>query len=99
MTVLQAHCELVKNVYRRPPRDAQPLVLTPNPERKPNLPNEQKRIKKTYRAIQATQRQMTAKKCPQLEKNAQDVGSCWQSEKLGHAKGYAQALKEILSKI
>ena len=36
---------------------------------------------------------------PQLEKNAQDVGSCWQSEKLGHAKGYAQALKEILSKI
>jgi hypothetical protein len=36
---------------------------------------------------------------PQLEKNAQDAGCCWQSEKLGHAKGYAQALKEILSKI
>lgn len=36
---------------------------------------------------------------PQLEKNAQDAGSCWQSEKLGYAKGYAQALKEILSKI
>jgi uncharacterized protein YaaR (DUF327 family) len=36
---------------------------------------------------------------PQLEKNAQDAGSCWQSEKLGYAKGYAQALKEMLSKI
>ena len=36
---------------------------------------------------------------PQLNKDAEDVGSCWQSEKLGYAKGYAQALKEILSKI
>jgi len=36
---------------------------------------------------------------PQLNKDAEDVGSCWQSEKLGHAKGYAQALKEILFKI
>ncbi len=36
---------------------------------------------------------------PQLENNAQDAGSCWQSEKLGHAKGYAQALTEILAKI
>jgi len=35
----------------------------------------------------------------QLNKDAEDVGSCWQSEKLGHAKGYAEALKEILSKI
>lgn len=36
---------------------------------------------------------------PQLEKNAQDAGSCYQGEKLGHAKGYAQALTEILAKI
>ncbi len=36
---------------------------------------------------------------PQLNKNAEDAGSCWQSEKLGHAQGYTQALKEILSKI
>jgi hypothetical protein len=36
---------------------------------------------------------------PQLEKNAQDAGSCWQSEKLGFAKGYAHALRSILSKI
>ena len=36
---------------------------------------------------------------PKLEKNAQDAGSCWQSEKLGHAKGYAKALEEILAKI
>lgn len=36
---------------------------------------------------------------PQLNKDAEDVGSCWQSKKLGHAQGYAQALKEILSKI
>ena len=36
---------------------------------------------------------------PQLNKDAEDVGSCWQSEKLGHAQGYAQALREIISKI
>ena len=36
---------------------------------------------------------------PKLNKDAEDVGSCWQSEKLGRAQGYAQALKEILSKI
>jgi hypothetical protein len=36
---------------------------------------------------------------PQLNKDAEDAGSCWQSEKLGHAQGYAQALREIISKI
>ena len=36
---------------------------------------------------------------PQLKKNAQDAGSCYHSENLGHVKGYAQALTEILAKI
>jgi len=34
-----------------------------------------------------------------LDKNASEAGSCWESEKLGFAKGYAQALTEILAKI
>ena len=34
-----------------------------------------------------------------LDKNASEAGSCWESEKLGFAKGYAQALTEILVKI
>jgi hypothetical protein len=36
---------------------------------------------------------------PQLEKNANDVGSCWESEQLGFSKGYARALADILKKI
>ena len=34
-----------------------------------------------------------------LDKNASEAGSCWESEKLGFAKGYFQALTEILAKI
>jgi len=59
--------------------------------------------KKELKKLIEQYRQEATAQIPQLEKNAQDVmrldGSCWQSEKLGHAKGYAQALKEILSKI
>ena len=36
---------------------------------------------------------------PQLEYDATYVGSCWESEKLGYAKGYVDALEEILGKI
>jgi hypothetical protein len=35
-------------------------------------------------------------KIPELESNANAVGSCWESEKLGYARGYVYALKEIL---
>jgi hypothetical protein len=36
---------------------------------------------------------------PKLTRIAKEAGPCSDSENLGHAKGYAQALKEILSKI
>jgi len=36
---------------------------------------------------------------PQLEKKANDVGSCWENEQLGFSKGYARALGDILKKI
>jgi len=39
------------------------------------------------------------KKIPQLQEDSDYVGSCWESEKLGHAKGYAQAISDILKKI
>lgn len=55
--------------------------------------------KKELKKLMEQYRQEATAQIPQLEKNAQDVGSCWQSEKLGHAKGYAKALTEILSKI
>ena len=68
-------------------------LIKPNPERNKQMTiKELKKLMAQYKAEAEAQ-------IPQLEKNAQDVGSCWQSEKLGHAKGYAQALKEILSKI
>jgi hypothetical protein len=67
--------------------------LTPNPER-----NKQMTIKELKKLIVQYKAEAEAQ-IPQLNKDAEDVGSCWQSEKLGHAKGYAQALKEILSKI
>lgn len=35
-------------------------------------------------------------KIPDLEANANSVGSCWENEKLGYARGYISALKEIL---
>ena len=67
--------------------------LTPNPER-----NKQMTIKELKKLIVQYKAESEAQ-IPQLNKDAEDVGSCWQSEKLGHAKGYDQALKEILSKI
>ncbi|NBW16536.1 MAG: hypothetical protein EBR82_52020, partial [Caulobacteraceae bacterium] len=36
---------------------------------------------------------------PELEKDAEYVGGCWTSEKLGYARGYVDALEEILAKI
>jgi len=38
-------------------------------------------------------------KIPRLIRIADEAGRCSDSEFLGHAEGYAQALKEILSKI
>ena len=38
-------------------------------------------------------------KIPQLQEDSDYVGSCWESEKLGHARGYAQAMADILKKI
>jgi len=35
-------------------------------------------------------------KIPDLEAGAEAVGSCWESEKLGYARGYIAAIKEIL---
>lgn len=35
---------------------------------------------------------------PELEENADAVGSCWESEKLGFARGYIQAMEELLKK-
>jgi len=67
--------------------------ITPNPERNNQMTIEElKKLMAQYKAEAEAQ-------IPQLNKDAEDVGSCWQSEKLGHAKGYAEALKEILSKI
>jgi hypothetical protein len=67
--------------------------ITPNQERNKQMTiKELKKLMAQYKAEAEAQ-------IPQLNKDAEDVGSCWQSEKLGHAKGYAQALKEILSKI
>lgn len=36
---------------------------------------------------------------PELEANADYVGSCWESEKLGYARGYVDALQEVLKTI
>lgn len=36
---------------------------------------------------------------PKLKRIADDAGPCWDNENLGHAKGYAKALEEILAKI
>ena len=33
---------------------------------------------------------------PELEIGAESVGSCWESEKLGFARGYIHAMQEIL---
>ena len=54
---------------------------------------------KEFKKLMAQYKAEAEAQIPQLNKDAEDVGSCWQSEKLGYAKGYAQALKEILSKI
>lgn len=54
---------------------------------------------KELKKLMAQYKAEAEEQIPQLNKDAEDVGSCWQSEKLGYAKGYAQALKEILSKI
>ena len=54
---------------------------------------------KEFKELMAQYKAEAEAQIPQLNKDAEDVGSCWQSEKLGYAKGYAQALKEILSKI
>ena len=35
-------------------------------------------------------------KIPDLEAGAEAVGSCWESEKVGYARGYIAAIKEIL---
>lgn len=35
-------------------------------------------------------------KIPDLEARAEAVGSCWENEKLGYARGYIAAIKEIL---
>jgi hypothetical protein len=45
--------------------------------------------------------QLKAKKAeiPNLEYDANFVGSCWESEKVGYAKGYADALEEVLKAI
>jgi hypothetical protein len=40
--------------------------------------------------------EQTEKEIPELEKDADFAGSCWSSEKLGFARGYIQALKEVL---
>ena len=36
---------------------------------------------------------------PKLTRIAKEAGPCSDSENLGHAKGYAQALEEMLGKI
>lgn len=38
-------------------------------------------------------------KIPELEAGADYVGSCWESEKLGYARGYVDALQEVLKMI
>ena len=38
-------------------------------------------------------------KIPDLEAGAEAVGSCWESEKLGYARGYIAAIKEILGEM
>jgi hypothetical protein len=45
--------------------------------------------------------QLKAKKeeIPTLEVGAKNAGSCWENEKLGYAKGYADALEEVLKTI
>ena len=35
---------------------------------------------------------------PELQENADAAGSCWESEKLGFARGYIQAMEEVLKK-
>jgi hypothetical protein len=54
---------------------------------------------KELKKLMAQYKQEAEAEIPQLNKDAEDVGSCWQSERLGFAQGYAQALTEILSKI
>lgn len=48
--------------------------------------------------IKRLKAQLKAKKAeiPKLEYDANFVGSCWESEKVGYAKGYASALEEVL---
>ena len=36
---------------------------------------------------------------PELERSADYAGSCWESEKLGFARGYIQALEEVLANV
>jgi hypothetical protein len=38
-------------------------------------------------------------KIPQIQEDSDYIGSCWESEKLGHARGYAQAMADMLKKI
>lgn len=40
--------------------------------------------------------QQTEKELPDLQAGADAVGSCWESEKLGFARGYIAALKEVI---
>ena len=54
---------------------------------------------KELKKLMAQYKQEAEAEIPQLDKDADDVGSCWQSKRLGFAQGYAQALTEILSKI
>ena len=54
---------------------------------------------KELKKLMAQYKQEAEAEIPQLNKDAEDVGSCWQSVRLGFAQGYAQALTEILSKI
>jgi len=57
--------------------------------------------------IEATKKTITKKqmrkliaeveaKIPDLEAGAEAAGSCWTNEKLGYARGYIAAIKEIL---
>jgi hypothetical protein len=54
---------------------------------------------KELKKLMEQYKQEAEAKIPRLERIAKEAGPCSDSEMLGHAQGYAQALKEMLSKI
>jgi hypothetical protein len=54
---------------------------------------------KELKKLMKQYKQEAEDKIPRLTRIADEAGRCSDSELLGHAEGYAQALKEILAKI